>query len=138
MDAFNIEILAYSYTKKHNSIIPYYDGLKIVLDKIKGIDYPTTLHSDQGIVYSSMAFKNAHKDYNIIRSMSRAGTPTENPKMETFKGWSRDEIINDWNIDDYDSFEEFIDAYIYYYNNERLACSLDYKTPIQYKIELGF
>lgn len=138
MDAFNIEILAYSYTKKHNSIIPYYDGLKIVLDKIKGIDYPTTLHSDQGIVYSSMAFKNAHKDYNIIRSMSRAGTPTDNPKMESINGWIKDEIINDWNIDDYDSFEEFIDAYIYYYNNERLACSLDYKTPIQYKIELGF
>ncbi|MBQ3475669.1 MAG: IS3 family transposase, partial [Bacilli bacterium] len=33
---------------------------------------------------------------------------------------------------------EFINAYIYYYNNERLACSLDYKTPIQYKTELGF
>lgn len=138
MDAFNIEILAYSYTKKHNSILPYYEGLNILLDKIKGINYPITLHSDQGIVYSSMAFTNAHKDYNIIRSMSRAGTPTDNPKMESINGWIKDEIMNDWNIDSYDSFDEFINAYIYYYNNERLACSLDYKTPIQYKTELGF
>lgn len=138
MDAFNIEILAYSYTKKHNSIVPYYEGLNVILDKIKGINYSTTLHSDQGVVYSSQAFTNAHKDYNIVRSMSRAGTPTDNPKMESINGWIKDEIMNDWNIDSYNSFDEFINAYIYYYNNERLACSLDYKTPIQYKAELGF
>lgn len=45
-----------------------------------------------------MAFTNAYKDYNIIRSMSRVGTPTDNPKMESINGWIKDEIINDWNI----------------------------------------
>jgi transposase InsO family protein len=83
MDAFNIEILAYSYTKKHNSISLYYEGLNTILSKIKGIDYPITLHSDQGIIYSSMAFTNEHKDYNIIRSISRVETPTDNPKMKS-------------------------------------------------------
>lgn len=137
MDAFNIEILAYAYTKKHNSIKPYYDGLSVILNKIKGINYSTTLHSDQGVVYSSMAFTNAHKDYNIIRSMSRVGTPTDNPKIESINGWIKDEIINDWDIDSYDSFDEFINLYISYYNNERLACSLDYKTPISIKLSYG-
>ena len=33
-----------------------YDGLNQILDKKKGINYSTTLHSDQGSVYSSMAF----------------------------------------------------------------------------------
>ena len=70
--------------------------------------------------------------------MSRAGTPTDNPKMESINGWIKDEIINDWNIDEYESFDEFIENYIYYYNNERLAYSLNYKTPIQYRTELGF
>ena len=46
MDAFNLEILVYSYTKKHNFIVSYYDELKVILDKIKGINYPTTLNSD--------------------------------------------------------------------------------------------
>ena len=95
MDVFNIKIIGYSYTNKHNFISPYYDGLNQILSKIKGINYPTTLHSDQGVVYSSLAFTNAHKDYNIIRSMSRAGTPTDNPKMESINGWIKDEIIND-------------------------------------------
>lgn len=138
LDAFNNEIISYGYTNKRNSITPYYDGLFPYLDKIKRIDYPSTLHSDQGIVYSSMAFTNAHKDYNIIRSMSRAGTPTDNPKMESINGWIKDEIENDFDIDSYPSFDEFIRTYINYYNNERLAYSLNYKTPIQYKIELGF
>ncbi len=137
MDAFNIQILAYAYTKKHNSIKPYYDGLSVILNKTKGINYSTTLHSDQGVVYSSMAFTNAHKDYNIIRSMSRVGTPTDNPKIESINGWIKDEIINDWDIDSYDSFDEFINLYISYYNNERLACLLDYKTPISIKLSYG-
>ena len=70
--------------------------------------------------------------------MSRVGTPTDNPKMESINGWIKDEIDNDFDIDLYDSFDEFIKYYIYYYNNERLAYALDYKTPIQYKTELGF
>jgi transposase InsO family protein len=138
LDAFNNEILSYGYTSKRNSIKPYYEGLISYLEQTKRIDYPSTLHSDQGVVYSSMAFKNAHIDYNIIRSMSRAGTPTDNPKIESINGWIKDEIENDFNIDSYETFDEFINYYIYYYNNERLAYSLNYKTPIQYKTELGF
>jgi hypothetical protein len=34
--------------------------------------------------------------------------------------------------------DEFIKIYINYYNNERLAYSLNYKTPVQYRTELGF
>ena len=52
MDAFNIEIIGYDYTNKHYAILSYYTGLNQILDKIKGINYPTTLHSDQGKVYS--------------------------------------------------------------------------------------
>ena len=44
-------------------------------------------HSDQGTIYSSVAFNNAHKNYNIKRSMSRIGTPTDNPIIESKNGW---------------------------------------------------
>lgn len=95
LDAFNNEILSYGITNNHNSQSSYYDGLYGLLYKIKEIDYQSTLHSDQGTIYSSLAFCNAHKDYNIIRSMSRVGTPTDNPKMESINGWIKDEIKND-------------------------------------------
>ena len=40
-------------------------------------DLDTIFHTDQGAVYSSMSFNNIIKSYNITRSMSRAGTPTD-------------------------------------------------------------
>ena len=138
LDAFNNEIVAYGYTKRHNSITPYYDGLNTLLNKLKEVEYQTVLHSDQGIVYSSKAFENAHKDYNIIRSMSRVATPTDNAKMEAINGWIKDEIYSDFDINSYETFDEFIKMFIYYYNHERAAYSLNYKTPIEYKIQLGF
>ena len=139
-DAWNKEIVGYGLASRKGDIRSYYDGLKQVLNHIKKeqTDDLIILHTDQGSVYSSKAYNKLLENYNISRSMSRAGTPTDNPKMESINGWIKDEIMNDWNIDSYNSFDEFINAYIYYYNNERLACSLDYKTPIQYKAELGF
>ena len=138
LDAFNNEIVSYAHTEKHNASKPYYEALYGLLNKLKRIEYQTVLHSDQGIVYSSMAFTNAHKDYNIIRSMSRSGTPTDNPKMESINGWIKGEIYNDFDIDSYNSFGEFIDEFIYYYNNLRPAYALNYKTPIEYRTQLGF
>lgn len=138
LDVFNNEIIGYGTSDNHGSINTYYDGLYEYLKKIKEIDSPSILHSDQGNIYSSKAFTNAHKDYNIIRSMSRKATPTDNPIIESINGWIKDEIYNDFDIDSYESFEEFIKDYIYYYNYERPAYALNYKTPIQYKTELGF
>ena len=70
--------------------------------------------------------------------MPRAATPTDNTKMESINGWIKAEIDVDWDIDSYHSFSEFIDQYIYYYNNVRPAFALHYKTLIQYRIEQGF
>ncbi len=36
------------------------------------------------------------------------------------------------------TFKKTVKDYIYYFNNERLAYSLNYKSPIQYRTELSF
>jgi len=98
----------------------------------------TILHSYQGSVYASRAFQNAHKHYNIIRSMSRAKTPTDNPIIEALNGWMKDELYIDFNLFNTKDIPKTIANYVKYFNNERLAYSLKYKTPIQVKHELGF
>lgn len=98
----------------------------------------TIFHSDQGTIYSSIAFNNANKEYNIIRSMSRIGTPTDNPVIESKNGWLKKEMYIDFNQDDYDNVEDYINAIIEDNNNFRPAYALKYKTPIQYRTELGF
>jgi transposase InsO family protein len=138
LDTFNNEIIASSISARHGDARPYFKCLEHFLKKVKEQSAPVTLHTDQGSVYSSKAFHNAHKDYTIIRSMSRAGTPTDNPVIEAINGWIKDEIRTDFNINEAPSIGQFLKEYISYFNNRRPASALNYKTPIQYKTELGF
>ena len=87
LDVFNNEIVGYDvrYSMHGNGIPNHQNALNNMIDnKIKrGYENQETIfHSDQGSVYSSMSFNNIIQPYNIIRSMSRAGTPTDNPVVE--------------------------------------------------------
>ncbi len=70
--------------------------------------------------------------------MSRAGTPTDNPIIESLNGWIKEEMIVDFNLYKTDDVHKTVREYIEYYNNERLAFSLQYKSPVQYRIELRY
>ena len=141
LDTFNNEILAHSVTDIPNSNKPYYDCLA-VLNKLAGKKEEqkpqVTFHTDQGAVYSSQAFCQAHEQYNIFRSMSRVATPTDNPIIESLNGWMKEELAVDFGLADAEDVPALLDHYVHYFNNERLAAALGYKSPVQYKTELGF
>lgn len=143
LDTFNGEIVGsdirdYSYgASMKNHLAALNDMLEN--KKTRGyIGQETILHSDQGTIYSSLAFNNAHKEYDIIRSMSRAGTPTDNPVIESKNGWLKQEICMDFNQNDFETVEDYINAIIYDNNHYRPSFALNYKTPVQYRTELGF
>ena len=52
------------------------------------------LHTDQGSVYSSESFNELLPLYNIVHSMSRAGTPTDNAAMEAINFCIKADIFN--------------------------------------------
>ena len=70
--------------------------------------------------------------------MSRAGTPTDNPIIESLNGWIKEEMKIDFNLKSTEDIHSFIENYVYYFNNERLSYKFNYKTPVQYRIEHGF
>ena len=139
-DAWNKEIVGYGLSSRKGSIHSYYDGLNQVLERIKKeqTDQLIILHTDQGSVYSSESYNKLLDNYNIERSMSRAGTPTDNPVNESLNGWIKEELIIDFDLKYCSAVPKLIEEYIYYYNNERPSYALKYKTPIQYKSESGF
>lgn len=140
-DAYTKEIISYSLSSRRGDKNTYYNGLKKVLSKIKkeaNTDEVTILHTDQGSVYASISYNKLIEDYNIKRSMSRAGTPTDNPVNESLNGWIKEELFVDFKLNKSDNIYKTLDEYVYYYNNERPAYSLKYKTPIQFKTEQGF
>ena len=141
VDVFNNEILAHSVSSVAGSNSTYFKCLENfmkLLDKKEGQTLPTILHTDQGSVYSSRGFGQTHKDYNIIRSMSRRGTPTDNAVIEALNGWMKEELYVDFDIYHATDVPALLEKYVQYYNNERAAYALDYKSPLQYKTEMGF
>ena len=142
VDTFNNEILAHQATPITGSNKPYYHCLE-VLKKLAGKKNEeqtpqVVFHTDQGSVYSSQAFCQAHEHYNILRSMLKGGTPTDNAIMEALNGWIKEELYLDFGLETAEDVSKLLDEYVYYFNNRRPAAALGYKSPVQYKTELGF
>ena len=116
-----------------------FDCLKILMQKAKEQTDLVVLHTDQGSVYSSRAFEEAHADCtNLKQSMSRVGTPTDNPIIESLNGWIKEELRIDFNLSECSNVPGLIENYIYYFNNERISSKCKGKTPVQYRTELGY
>lgn len=96
MDLWNNEILSHSLSSKRGDRMTYIIGLESLIKLKKQYpEFSTILHSDQGSVYTSKAFNELLPAYNIIRSMSRAGTPTDNGAMEAINVWIKAELFTD-------------------------------------------
>ena len=134
MDLWNNEILSHSLSSKRGDRMTYMSGLRGLLD-LKA-HYPKLdmiLHTDQGSVYASKSFNELLPLYNIVHSMSRAGTPTDNGAMEAINGWVKSEMFCDLHVTDNENIKQQVDDYIRFYNEERPAYSLSYLTPLQYR-----
>lgn len=138
LDTFNNEIIASYISDIPGDRRPYFKCLADLCKKTKEQKEPVILHTDQGSIYSSKAFNDAHKEYNIIRSMSRAGKPTDNPVIEAINGWIKSELYAEGWHRKYSTAKDMIVAYVEYFNNERPAYALQYKSPVQYRIAQGF
>lgn len=143
LDVFNNEIVGSDVreTMYGNGILNHNKAVENMLNnKIKRgyKDLETIVHTDQGIIYSSVSFNNIFNSYTVTRSMSRAGTPTDNPIIESKNGWIKKEMYIDFDINNYNTVQEFIDDIIWDNNNYRPSYALNYKTPIEYRTQLGF
>ena len=134
MDLWNNEIVSHSLSAKRGDRMTYLQGLKDLMElKAQFPEYEMILHSDQGSVYSSKAFNELLPMYGIVRSMSRAGTPTDNASMEAINGWIKAEMFMDLHVTVQKPIEKEVDDYIAFFNEQRPAYSLNYMTPRQYR-----
>lgn len=96
-------------------------------------DTKPLLHSDRGFQYTSLKFKRKLDKAEITPSMSRIGRCIDNGPMEAFWGTLKCEK---YYLNKYGSFEELskaIDAYIQFYNHERLQKGLNGLSPMEYR-----
>ena len=135
-DVFTKEILSWQLAERRGAREQYIDGLKDVVNLLKGRTEPTVLHTDQGSVYASLAYNELIKDTLIVRSMSRAGKPTDNPVNEALNGWIKEELVIDFQIETLRSREDVrncIKKYVSFYNESRPCFAIGYDTPANYR-----
>ena len=134
MDLWNNEIVSHALSAKRGDRMTYISGLENLVElKKRHPEYKMILHSDRGSVYASKAYNELLPMYGITRSMSRAGTPTDNAAMEAINGWIKAELFMDLHVTGEEPVESQIDDYIIFFNEQRPAYSLNYLTPTQYR-----
>ena len=134
MDLWNNEIISHALSARRGDRMTYISGLADLIELKKLLpEHEMILHTDQGSVYSSKAFNELLPMYGITRSMSRAGTPTDNAAMEAINGWIKTEMFMDLHVTGDKPVQEEVDEYIVFFNEGRPAYSLNYLTPKQYR-----
>ena len=134
MDLWNNEIVSHALSSRRGDRMTYISVLESLLAlKQRFPEHEMVLHSDQGSVYSSKKYNELLPMYNVIRSMSRAGTPTDNAAMEAINGWIKAELFTDFHVTGDRDVAAEVDEYIVFFNEQRPAYSLNYLTPLQYR-----
>jgi transposase InsO family protein len=84
-DVFTKQIVGRGLTSKRGLNEIYYEGLRQAVARLEDDDgnamskEPCLIHTDQGVVYTSMPYNEIIKEKGLVRSCSRAGKPTDNP-----------------------------------------------------------
>lgn len=120
IDLFTREVAGISIKTNHSALLV----AEALLNALASNPAPVIIHSDQGSEYKSKLFKSILRDYKILQSMSKKGSPWQNGYQESFfSNWKID--IGD--VNEYETLGELTaELYrsIYYYNNERMHTSL--------------
>lgn len=122
MDLWNNEIVSHALSSRRGDRMTYISGLEDLLAlKQQFPEHEMILHSDQGSVYSSKKYNELLPMYGITRSMSRAGTPTDNAAMEAINGWIKAELFADLHVTGDKPVAQEIDDYVIFFNEQRPA-----------------
>ncbi|QSX05694.1 DDE-type integrase/transposase/recombinase [Sedimentibacter sp. zth1] len=76
------------------------------------------IHSDQGSQYTTTKYQNKLKGFGAIQSMSKKANCWDNAPIESFFGTLKQEV-NIKYLNNFSDLKDYIEKYIYYYNNER-------------------
>lgn len=108
------------------------DLVVTTIQRIDLVDLKTIWHSDRGKQYGAEITIAALLEKGFRQSMSRAGTPTDNPFAERFVGTFKHAVVKRRK---YYTLGEFLDAagqWINFYNNKRPHESLGQLSPNDY------
>jgi transposase InsO family protein/transposase-like protein len=98
------------------------------------------VHSDRGAHYRWPGWLSRIHRASLISSMSRKACSPDNAACEGFFGRLKNELFypGSWQTTTIENFIAEVDAYIRWYNQDRIKMSLGSRSPMEYRADLGY
>lgn len=135
LDLYNNEILEWELSSTFDNFLVIRPAERL-LKRTESTTHQILFHSDQGVQYSSAGYCNLLTRYNVLQSMSRAGTPHDNAVMESFWGRFKDTLRKHFRYWEKDDLYSVVDECIHYFNYCRPLRKLNGKPPVLFRSEL--
>jgi putative transposase len=98
----------------------------------------TIFHTDQGSQYGAGITIRSVLEAGFQRSMSRAGTPTDNPFAERFVGIFKLAVVKKRSYATLHEFTRTAQAWVTFYNDERPHAGIHMQSPNTYAASIGY
>ena len=131
LDLFNREIIGYAAGKNKTAelVRKAFTSIKRPLNEVN------ILHTDRGNEFKNKAMGELLKGFNIKRSLSQKGCPYDNAVAEAAFKVVKTEFAFNKIFTSFEELEYQLFDYVNWYNNHRIHGSLDYLTPVEYRID---
>lgn len=130
MDIFNRKIIGYSYAKNKDARLVHkvFSSIKTNLSNIK------IFHTDRGNEFKNKFIDEILETFNIERSLSMKGCPYDNAVAEATYKIIKTEFAFNRVFKSLQELKRELRAYVLWYNNKRIHSSLNYMTPVEYRL----
>jgi putative transposase len=133
LNIFNREIIGYSAGTKKNAEL-----VKRAFATIKSSLCDLNIfHTDRGSEFKNRSIDDMLKTFKIKRSLSKKGNPYDNSVAEATFKIIKTELVMGKKFKSINDLRLSLSDYVNWFNNHRIHGSLEYVSPIKYKIKMS-
>lgn len=133
LDLWNREIIGYSAGKHKTAELVYQAFCKIPYD----LSRIHIFHTDRGNEFKNKVIDEVVDTFGIKRSLSKKGCPYDNAVAEATYKIVKTEFAFNRRFESFGELERELFDYVNWYNTIRIHGSLDYQTPLAYRLQLS-
>ena len=130
LNLYNREIVGYAAGKNKNAELVCKAFSKIN----KSLNIINIFHTDRGNEFKNKMIDNMLNTFNIKRSLSKKGCPYDNAVAEATYKIIKTEFAFNRCFNSFEELEIELFDYVNWYNNIRIHSSLNYETPVNYRL----
>lgn len=133
LDLWNREIVGYAAGVHKNAELVYKAFSKISYN----LNNINIFHTDRGNEFKNKIIDELIENFNIERSLSKKGCPYDNAVAEATYKIIKTEFAYNRIFKSFEELETELFDYVNWYNNIRIHGSLDYKSPVVYRLQMS-